>query len=306
MNATPVFARGASAADADLTGSHGRLYRRILFDRIIGWILLLAFVAVLFPLFDVIYWVSEKALPTMTVATFTQNQVGTGGGLYFAIVGTFVILGLALAVSVAIGIGAGLYTSEYAGPTARRVGRVAGNVLAGVPAIVLGYFGYFLLVIYTHWGFTTFAGGLTLGIFMTPYIYRTTDVALSNVPTNQREAALAMGSRRHQYLLRVAFPIAFPTILSGVFFAMALGLGEAACVLYTAGWSTVPLTGLFSSTGFLTGAVWEYFDFPSNYGQFQALAFQAAFLLFVIILALNVVVQVFSDRYRQRLRGLYQ
>ena len=290
----------------DLLVSTGRLRRRLLFDRVIGWALLAAFLVVLFPLFDMLYWISAKALPTLSWATLTENQVGTGGGLYPMIEGTFVIIAIATAISTGLGIVAGFYTAEYAPAPAARVARIAGNLLAGVPAIVLGYFGYFLLVIYTGWGFTAIAGGITLGIFMTPYIYRTTDVALTSVPHAQREAALAMGCRRHQYLLRVAFPIAIPTILTGIFFAMALGLGEAAPILYTAGFNSTPITSLMQPTGTLAVSIWQFYDFPSTFGHFLELAFQAAFLSIVIVLALNVLVQLLSDRYRRRLRGLYQ
>ncbi len=305
---TSAIVRGTPAPipDHELLVPSGRLRRRLAFDRVIGWALLLAFAAVFVPLGDMVYWISAKALPTFSIGTLTENQVGFGGGLYAMIIGTFVLIGLATAFGSAIGLVAGFYTSEYAPPRVARLARIAGNVLAGVPAIVLGYFGYFLLVLYTGWGYTVLAGGITLGIFMTPYIYRTTDVALSSVPAAQREAALAVGSRRHQYLLRIAFPIALPTILTGVFFAMALGFGEASLLIYTAGWSSTPVSGLLDQTAFLSGAIWSFYDFPQSLGSFLTLAFQAAFLLFVIILALNVAVQILSDRYRRRLRGLYE
>ena len=132
---------GSVPPGSELTVVTGALRRRLAFDRMIGWVLLLAFVAVLFPLFDMLYWVAIKALPTMTWATLSENQVGTGGGLYFALVGTFVLIGIGTAFAGTVGIIAGLYTSEYAPPWIQRVARLAGNVLAGVPAIVLGYFG---------------------------------------------------------------------------------------------------------------------------------------------------------------------
>lgn len=301
---------GAGAAPPpapdSILATSGLIRRRVAFDRLIGWVLLLAFAVVLFPLFDMIYWVSVRALPTFTWATLTQDQVGFGGGLYAMIVGTVVLVLLATAFATAIGLAAGLYTAEYASPAVQRLGRLAGNLLAGVPAIVLGYFGYYALVLYTHWGFTTFAGAITLGVFMIPYVYRTTDLALSNVPASQREATLALGAARGQYLARVALPIALPTILTGIFFAMALGSGEAAPLIYTAGWSSTPVTGLLQPTSFLTGAIWSFYDFPSSEGSFLALAFQAALLLILIVLALNLAVQVISDRYRRRLRGLYE
>lgn len=294
------------AGEDSVLYSTGSVRRRVAFDRAIGWVLLLAFAAVLFPLFDMIYWVSAKAVPTFTLATLTENQVGFGGGLYAMIVGTLVLIALATAFATAIGLAAGFYTAEYASPRVKRLGRLAGNLLVGVPAIVLGYFGYYALVLYTHWGFTTLAGGITLGVFMVPYIYRTTDLALSHVPTSQREATLALGAARIQYLLRIAFPIALPTILTGIFFAVALGAGEAAPLIYTAGWSSTPVASLMQPTSFLTGAIWSFYDFPASEGSFLTLAFQAAFLLIVIVLGLNVLVQVISDRYRRRLRGLYE
>lgn len=293
-------------APVDDLSPTGRLRRRILFDRVIGWVLLLAFIAVIFPLFDLVGWVASFALPTMSWGTLTQNQVGEGGGLYAMIVGTVVLIALGTAIAGGLGIAAGFYTAEFAPPLVKRVARLAGNVLAGVPAIVLGYFGYYALVLYTHWGFTTLAGGIILGIFMLPYIFRTTDIALSNVPPAQREASLALGSNRFQYLRRVAFPIAFPTIFTGIFFSMALGLGEAAPLVYTAGWSSTPVQNVMQPTSFLTGGIWAFYDFPRSYGSFLTLAFQAAFLLIVIVLAINIVVQILSDRYRQRLAGIYE
>ncbi len=298
--------RGEQATTLTYASVSGRTRRRLVFDRLIPWLLPLAFVAVLFPLFDMIFWVAQKAVPTFTLATLTETQVGFGGGLYSMILGTLILIAIGTAIATGIGIAAGFYTAEYAPPAVASFGRLAGNILAGVPAIVLGYFGYYLLVLYTNWGFTTLAGGIVLGIFMVPYVYRTTDVALTGVPPTQREAALAMGARPRQYLLRIAFPIALPTILTGIFFAMALGLGEAAPIVYTAGWSSTPITGLMQPTSFLTGAIWLFYDLPPSEGTLLTLAFQAAFLLILIVLALNVIVQLLSDRYRRRLQGLFE
>ncbi len=284
--------------------SPGHLRLRFVIDKIVGWVLLLAFLAVLFPLADMLYWVGEKALPTFTMNTLTLNQVGTGGGLHSMIVGTFIILILSTVIATGIGVLAGMYTAEFAPRRVAEAGRVAGYLLAGVPAIVLGYFGFYLLVIYTKWDYNTLAGAITLGIFMVPFVYRATDLAFVNVPHDQREGALAMGASRFQYLRRVAFPIAMPTILSGVFLAMALGMGETAPLVLTVGWSNTVPTNLLQPTGYLTGAIWNFYDFPSTYGSFQTLAFQAAFLLILIVIALNVGVQIISEHYRRKLRGL--
>ncbi len=298
--ANPTLAFGE-----DLSYAHGRLLVRLGVDRVIGWVLLLAFVIVLFPLIDMLGWIAEKALPTFTYATLADNQIGTGGGLHSMILGTLLILGISTGIAAAIGVLAGLYTAEFAPRRVAEVGRLGGYLLAGVPAIVLGYFGFYLLVLYTGWNYNTLAGGITLGIFMVPFIFRTADLAFTNVPHDQKEAALAMGSSRWQYLYRVAFPIAMPTMLSGVFLAMALGLGETAPLLLTAGWSNTVPTNLLEPTGYLTGCIWNFYDFPFTFGHYQTLAFQAAFLLIVIVVILNVSVQVIAEHYRRKLRGLF-
>lgn len=278
---------------------------RVALDKVIKWVLLGAFVVVLFPLLDLIYWVSKEALPTFGWSTISENQVGFGGGLHAMIVGTFVILGLSTAIAAAIGVLAGIYTAEYAPPRVAEAGRVAGYLLAGVPAIVIGYFGFVLLVVDTGWGYNALAGGITLAIFMVPFIYRTTDLAFSNVPSDQREGAFAVGASRRQYLLRVAFPIALPTMLSGIFLAMAIGLGETAPLLLTAGWTQTIPTSLFQQTSFLTGGIWLNYEAPATEGTLRLLAFQAAFLLLIIVVALNVAIQMFAEHYRKRLRGLF-
>jgi phosphate transport system permease protein len=283
-----------------------RLRRRLVADRWVGYLLPLLFIAVILPLLDLIYWVAAHALPTFTLAVLTTNPVGLGGGLFAPITGTFEIIALSTGIAGAIGIFAGIYTAEFAPPRIAAVGRLGGNLLAGVPAIVIGYFGYFALVQYAHWGTTLLSGALTLSFFMVPYIFRVTDLAFLSVPAEQREAALGMGATPAQYLRRVGWPIAFPRVLTGIFIAMAIGLGETAPLLFTAGWNTLPAQGPLDPASYLTGLIWLYYSAPTNFGSELALAFQAAFLLIVIVIGLNIVVQLIAERYRRRLRGLYR
>ncbi len=283
-----------------------RWRRRVAADRYVSYLLPLLFLAVLYPLLDLIYWIGAEALPTLSWRTLTTNPSGFGGGLLAPITGTLYLIAISTALAGTVGIVAGMYTAEFASPRVASLGRLGGNLLAGVPAIVIGYFGYFALVLYTHWGMTLVAGGITLSIFMIPYIYRTADLAFGSVPADQREAAFGMGASRGQYLRRVAWPIAFPRILTGIFIAMAIGLGETAPLLFTAGWNFVPATGLSSQTSYLTGLIWLYYSAPTDFGTELALAFQAAFLLIVIVIALNVIVQLIAERYRRRLRGLFR
>lgn len=288
----------------NLRGRGGRVGVRIAVDRVMPWVLLGAFVVILFPLGDMIYWIAQQALPTLTWATVTEPQVGLGGGLSQMISGTLVILGLSTVVAASIGVPAGMYTAEYASPRIAELGRLAGYLLSGVPAVVLGFFGLLLLCSYAGWGYSLGAGALTLAIFMVPFIYRASDQAFSAVPREHREGALAMGATRGQYLRRVALPFALPTMLTGIFLAMAIGMGETAPLLFTMGEVNSAPSSLFQPSAFLTGAIWQFYDAPIGEGTLHTLAFQAALLLLVMVISLNVVIQVIAERYRRRLQGL--
>lgn len=292
--------------DLDWHVADTRLRLRVGLDRWVKWLLPLLFLAVLYPIFDMLYWIGQKALPTLTITILTTNPSGFGGGLYAPILGTFYILAIATSIATVIGVLSGIYTAEIAGPRLAEAARVGGNLLAGTPAIVVGYFGYFLLLIDTHSQPTLLAGAVTLSIFIVPYIYRTSDMAFASVPPDQKEAAMGMGTTRWQYLRRVAFPIALPRVLTGVFVAMAIGMGETAPLLFTAGWSNFPAISVTGPTSYLTGVIWLFYQFPSNEGTDQTLAFQAAFLLILMVIVLNIVVQIISERYRRRLRGIYR
>ncbi|MHB8351932.1 MAG: PstA family ABC transporter permease [Thermoplasmata archaeon] len=283
-----------------------RLLRRLRWDRWVGRLLWLPFLLVLVPIGDLLYWVSSRAVPTLRLTTLTTNPSGFGGGLYAPITGTVMLMLLAGGIASVLGILAGMYTAEFATPWTASLARLGGNLLAGVPAIVVGYFGYFALVLYLGWGYSLLAGALTLSFFMLPYIYRTADLAFSSVPREQREAAQGAGATPAQYLRRVAWPIALPRILSGVFVALAIGLGETAPLLFTAGWNNAPAAAVTSPTSYLTGLIWLFYDFPSSFGTEQTLAFQAAFLLIMSVIALNVVIQIVAERARRKLRGIYR
>lgn len=300
----PAFAP-ASVADDLAARGFGRATRRILFDKWIGRLLPLLFIVVVFPILDMIWWIAQNALPTMTWSTLTTPLYGDVGGLYGAILGTTYLAGLALAICGVLGIFGGMYTAEYASPRTATFARLFGNILAGTPAIVIGYTGYFLLVLYTGWGTSIAAGAITLSVFMLPWVFRTTDLAFLSVPPTLREASLGLGATHRQYLFRVGFPVAFPRILTGIFIALAIGVGETAPLIFTAGWQLAPATSLTQGTSYLTGLIWTYFDEPANLGHLLALSFQAAFILFIIVIGLNVVVQIIGARYRRRLKGLF-
>jgi phosphate transport system permease protein len=282
----------------------GGVWRRTVFDRIAGWLLPLTILVAVVPILDLAYWICRRALPTFTLATVTTNPSGAGGGLYAPLVGSFAILMLATAVSIAFGLIGGLVTAEYLDETGAGIVRVTANVMAGIPSIIVGLFGFIAFVLAFGWGASLAAAGVTLGVFMTPYVFRATDLAYASIPPHIREAALGSGARPAQYLFRVATPIALPQVLSGIFLAMAIGVGETAPLYLTTNAASIPPNGLFVPTGALSLYIWQ--DFLNPLPGAIHIAFQAAFLLLVIVVGLNVLVRLIGRRARRRLEGLYQ
>lgn len=289
------------------TDRTGHLRRRTVLDQCAKWLLPLLFAVAVVPILDLVYWVGRSALPGFTLATLVTNPTGQqGGGLFAPLVGSLAILSLATLASLAFGFFGGLATAEYLSEEAAGLVRVTANVMAGTPAIIVGFFGFLTFVIYFGWGLSWAAGSVTLGIFMTPYVFRATDLAYASIPPYIREAAVGAGARPLQYLLRVATPIALPQILSGVFLAMAIGVGETAPIYLTTTSVNLPPLGLFQPASALPLYIWSGFQTGYILPGAIRLAFQAAFLLLVIVIGLNVLVRIIAARSRRRLEGLFQ
>ena len=278
---------------------------RLGFDRVIGWLLPLLFLVAIIPILDLVWFISSRALPTLTWTVLSSTSPYNPDALGVPILSTIEMMAFATSLAVLLGLFGGVATAEFLPERAAGWVRMTANMLVGTPSVVLGYFGYFLLVLKFGWGLSFIAGAVTLGFFMTPYVFRISDLAYSSIPRHIREAAYGSGARPYQYILRVGAPIAFPQILNGVFLAMAIGVGETAPVVLTTTASVLVPPTLFSPVTFLTGTIWANFSQPIG-SPAIALAFQAAFILLLVVISLNIVVRVISARFQKRLEGLYQ
>jgi phosphate transport system permease protein len=261
----------------------------------------LALALLVIPVVWIVGGIVANSVPHWRWDVLTSYQQGNGGGLLNAIEGTLLITALVVVVAGAVGIAGGLYLAEYCPPERGQLLRGASEVLSGVPSIVLGYVGYIVLVTGVfHWGFSLAAAVIVLSVLVVPYITKTTEVAILNVPTAYREGGEALGMRSGYVLRRLVLRPALPGIVTGLIVAAAISVGETAPLLYTANYSgyAPSLALTHSPLGYLTYAVFTFYNQPSNTAH--QLANAAALMLILMVLLLIVVARVvvsFTQRY---------
>lgn len=163
------------------------------------------------------------------------TPLGSAGGILPAIAGSVSLVGIGLAVAFPTALGGALYLSEFSrSARGTRAARLVIESLAAVPSIVYGLFGYAFFVVLLRMGTSLAAGSLVLAIVMFPIILITAQEAFDAVPRDYREAALALGVDRYEWVLRVLLPKSATRILAGVVLAVGHAVGSAAPILFTA------------------------------------------------------------------------
>ena len=227
-----------------------------------------------------------KGLPSINWDFLSQSprQMGRQGGVFPFILSTFYLTGVALVLAVPVGVGAAIYLAEYA-----KVGwltamvRFFTEILAGIPSIIFGLFGFIFFVIMLGFGWSLLSGGLTLALMILPTILRTAEEAIKTVPRSYREGSLALGATQGQTIWKAVLPSALPGILTGIILAVGRAVGETAAVLLTAGSSVLPPLGLLDSARSLS----VHLYILAVEGISTEKAFATAVVLITLVLIIN-------------------
>ncbi|MEX1169661.1 MAG: phosphate ABC transporter permease subunit PstC [Chloroflexota bacterium] len=231
-------------------------------------------------------------------------------GIIPLLVSTLMVATIALIVAIPLGLLGAVYLAEYASNRTRTVIKPLLELIAGVPTIVLGFFAINFLspeilqrVVPGIGGFSALAGGIVVGILVTPLIASLSEDAMRAVPRALHEGAFAMGATKWEVVRKIALPAALSGIMAAVILAMSRAVGETMAVVLAAGTNPNltfdPRESVQTMTAFIVQI--SLGDTPQQSIQFKAL-FAVGATLFLITLVLNLL----SNRVVAKFRNAYE
>jgi phosphate transport system permease protein len=261
----------------------------------------LAFVMLMALIFVVAYTLIRGAQVLGLINFFTEDLASTGpldplssGGVLHAIVGTLIMITIALIITIPLGITCAVFLNEIPGSFSRFV-RTIVEAMTALPSIIAGLFIYATFILILGFQKSGFAASLAISVMMLPIIIRAADVVIRLVPGTLREASYAMGSGQWRTVWHVVLPTARSGLTTAVILGTARGIGETSPVLLTAGvtasLNTNPLSGPMIS---LPLQVFEFVKSPEN--TFIIRGFGTAAVLMVLVLILFIIARIIGGK----------
>ena len=286
----------------DITVSSNGLRRRRVVEKAFGVLAVLSALLACGILAVVLGTTLYKGFSKLNLGFFTEPRplFGQEGGIADALVGSALIVGMAMLMAIPVAVLIAIYMSEYARPSIAKTLRVVLDVLNGVPAIVVGIFVFGLLVVGN--GQSAVFGAFALAILMLPMVARATQEILDVVPQSLRHASLALGVTRWRTTWSIVLPAAIGGILTGVVIAVARIAGETAPLLFTSSVAANAVSfDVHQALPTLPLTIYVNSESPDP-GE-QAAGWAAAVVLIGFVLVMNILAKVFAGRKRRKLEG---
>lgn len=250
----------------------------------------------------IIIFIFSKGLPLFEkigIGDFLFNlnwSPGKGSfGIGTMLVGSLAVTFASMLWSVPMGLITAIFMAEIApGALANALSRML-ELLAGIPSVVYGFFGLIVIVpfireYFTGNGMSILAGALILGIMILPTVVNISRDAIVSVPKEYKEGSLALGATHYQSIWRVILPAARSGIITAVILGMGRAIGETMAVVMITGNSTIIPDSIFSPVRTMTSNIVLEMGYAS--GDHQAALFATGMVLFVFIIALNLIVNL--------------
>ncbi len=256
---------------------------------------------ILLCLFLIVFAIVQKGLPSMSVDMITKTTedgflLAKGGGVLNAIIGSLYLAGGATVLAFFLSLSVALYLNIYKKRQSAYVNivRLCLDVLWGIPSIVYGAFGFtIMLILGIH--ISLLAGIVVVGIMTMPIMIRAMDEVIMTVPKGLIDASLSLGATRFETAFKVAARQSIPGILTAVLISFGRAIGDAAAVLFTAGFTDYVPTALDQPAATLPLAI--FFQLGTPVPEVQGRAYASALILTVIILFISIASRIITRKY---------
>lgn len=280
-----------------------RLYR----DKLMLWIVCILAALSVVPLLAILGEVLLRGYDQLSWSFFTEptptaykamKAIEAGeripGGIANGIVGTMIMLGMAIAIAVPAGILCGTFLAEHSNSRFAQIVSYLTDLLQGTPSVIIGIITYIWVVVPMK-GYSAFAGSVALCIMMLPLIIRSTEETLKIIPASLKEAGLALGGNKARVMLKVQLPAAFGGIFTGILLAISRVIGETAPLMFTAlGCSHIRFS-VDKPISAVSLLIWEFFNDPN----LQELIWGASLFLLLFVLTLNLIAKYLAKKWNQ-------
>jgi len=275
------------------------LDKRKLEERFFKVLMIVSTLIVLGSLMAVLVVVVFKGAAAISLSMLTQTPrggyyLGREGGILNAIVGSLYLAGGATILAYLISLPTALYLNEYALKSKlASFTRQSLDVLWSVPSIIYGSFG-FTVMIYLGMRASLLGGIAALTLLELPIMIRAMDEVIRMIPHKLKEASYSLGATKLETTLDVTIRQALPGILTAILLAFGRAIGDAASVLFTAGYTDNIPASLFDPAASLPLAV--FFQLGTPFPEVQQRAYASGVMLLVIVLSISIVSRVQTKR----------
>lgn len=274
--------------------------KRRLEEKFFKLLMLASIFIIVSSLLAVIGVVLLRGLPALNLAMITQTPIGgyylgKEGGVLNAIIGSIYLAFGAIGIALPISLGVAFYLQrEYSNSKIASLARLSLDILWGIPSIVYGAFGFTIMLLLGMRA-SLLAGIITLALLELPILTRSMDEVLIMIPVELKEASYGLGATRLETSIRVIAKQALPGFLTGVLLAFGRGIGDAASILFTAGYTDHIPSSLFDPAASLPLAV--FFQLGTPIPEVQERAYASAVILLAIVLSLSLISRLLTKRF---------
>ncbi|MFA5423274.1 MAG: phosphate ABC transporter permease PstA [Phycisphaerae bacterium] len=275
--------------------------RRKIEENIFKVLMIASTLVILLCLVMILAAIITKGLPAMNIAMITQTPrggfyLGKEGGILNAIIGSLYLAGGATFLAILFSLPIVLFINVWAKKGSRTAAftRFSFDVLWGVPSIVYGAFG-FTIMLFFGLRASLLGGIITVALLILPIMCRAMDEVIRMIPKELLEASYSLGATRLETAYKVVVRQAMPGILTAVLIAFGRGIGDAASVIFTAGFSDYIPSSLLRPAATLPLAI--FFQLGTPFPEVQERAYASAFILTAIILFISILSRILVGRF---------